>query len=170
MAFRRFRRSSMQPVNSIKHIIDTSGGLTSANSVNEIAKGVPAQDPVNFAPNEVIFGSKINAFFLSIFVIGDSSAALSGPIDWYLIKKEAGQTSVLTPGNTGTSNFRNQIIHEEKGISGSGDGTPMVFKGVIVIPRGMRRMREGSLWQIVLKCNGADTCNFCIKAIYKSFR
>ncbi len=168
MVFRR--RSSKVPVNSIKHIIDAEGAWTESLSQTPIATAVSVADAV-FKPVEVTFGRTINAFFLSIFAIGLTGAPVNATINWYLMKKHQGQTSSIPPaGATGNNNLRNQIIHEEKGLSGSGDGTPMVFKGVVVVPRGMRRMREGDEWFIGAQTSvAANDVFFCIKAIYKSF-
>ncbi len=168
MAFRR--RMALQPINSIKHVIDTSGGLTSSTSDNVIVNAVPNVDPTVFVPGNVRVGSKINGFYLSVYVIGSTGAPLTGPIDWFLIKSHEGQiSSIPNPGATGVSKIRNQIIHEEKGLSGSGDGTAMVFKGVIAVPKGMRRMREGDTWRVDLRATDPDVLNFCVKAIYKSY-
>ncbi len=169
----RFRRgNSLRPVNSIKHIIDTEGVWTDVTSLSPIAVAVPNVDTTTFKPGDIRVGATVNGFFLSIFAIGSTGAPVAGSINWYLIKVHGGaQINALpVPGQTGTSDIRNQIIHEEKGIPGSGDGTPMVFKGVIAIPRGMRRMREGDQWTIgaVSSVAGNDV-NFCIKAIYKSY-
>ncbi len=167
MPFRRGRSRGV--VQSTKHIVDTEGALTNVTSQNVIATSVPAySDP--FTPTSVKFGEKIFGFFLSIFIIGATGAPVGGSQNWYIMKIHGGQTGDRpTPGQTGTSLLRNQIIHEEKGLAGSGDGTAMVFKGVIKVPRGMQRMREGDEWSIGLINNGTDGAQFCIKAIYKSF-
>ncbi len=162
----------MRPVNRIKHVVDLSGGLSSTSAAPSFAATVDAPSAV-FNPSEVNLGSTINAFFLSYFVIGDTGAPVSGPVDWYIAKARAGQNTVADfpdPGETGVSNVRNQIIHEEKGLPGSGDGTPMVFKGVIAIPKGMRRFRSGDVLFIKQKANSTDTPNFCAKFIYNEFR
>ncbi len=166
MGFRR----SIQPVNRVKHVVDVSGGLTSTTSTVDFAV-VVAQRSIPMGANECLLASTINGLFLSIYIIGSTGAPLSGPLDWYIHKRRAGQASASfpVPGNTGVSDLRNQIFHEEKGLSGSGDGTPMVFKGVIAIPKGMRRMRQGDILSIKLVATGADTPNFCIKAIYNEY-
>ncbi len=167
-----FRRGyAKRPVNSIKHILDSEGVLSAGlGSTNVIAVAVPNVDTSVFKPGDIRVGGTINGFFLSIFVIGATGAPVNGAINWLLIKLHAQQT-VPTPGNTGISEIRNQIIHEEKGLIGSGDGTAMAFKGVIAIPKGMRRMREGDSWVIIIRANtqGADDAQFCLKAIYKSY-
>ncbi len=166
-----FRRGmSARPINRTKNIIDVQGAVSGGStSVQTIATTVDTPTSP-FKPGDITVGGKINGFYVSIFVIGSTGAPLSGPINWYLWKQHAGQAATQpTPGQTGTSELRNQIIHEEKGLSGSGDGTPMVFKGVIAVPKGMRRMRSGDEWQIALNSDIADTNNFCTKVIYNAF-
>ncbi len=167
---RRFRSKS--PINSIKHIIDSTSQSTPGLNINVPIANAVANTGTTFNPVEVRVGATINAFFLSVFMIGSGGAGQgSGSLDWYIWKEHAGQAaSVPDPGSTGVSEIRNQIIHEEKGLAGSGDGTPMAFKGVIMIPRGMRRMREGDVWNVRLKNNSATgDVNLCVKAIYKSY-
>ncbi len=132
---------------------------------------VPNVDTAVFKPGDIRVGGKVNGFFISLFVIGATGAPLNGSINWYIIKTHEGQTAITPqPGQTGVSKIRNQIFHEEKGLAGSGDGTPMAFKGVIAVPRGMRRMREGDQFSIVLNSQDAtNDATFCLKAIYKSF-
>ncbi len=153
-----------------KHIIDSEGALAGGvTSATPIAQTVPNLDPTTFKPGDVRIGAKIHGFFFSVFVIGATGAPLTASIDWYVWKAHEGQTAP-TPTTTGTSKVRNQIIHEEKGLAGSGDGTPMAFKGVIVVPKSMRRMREGDRWEIRLRSGDAtNNATFCIKVIFKSF-
>ncbi len=160
------------PVNKIKHIVDNQGGLSGGvvSVIPQVATVV--QDSPVFDPAEVKLARTINAFFVSVFVIGATGAPLNGSIDWYLAKVRSGQTfgSFPDPGATGTSDVRNQIIHEEKGLAGSGDGTAMAFKGVIVVPRGMRRMREGDTWLFKLRSTDMTSdAQFCTKFIFNSF-
>ncbi len=162
----------MSPINSIKHVVDVSGALSGGSSSQvPVSVAVPNVDTTTFVPGDVRVGATINGFFLSIFVIGSTGAPINGPIDWYIVKIHEGQAgSTPTPGNTGISKIRNQIIHEEKGLAGSGDGTAMAFKGVVAIPRSMRRMREGDVWRIVIRSEDAtNDAQFCVKAIFKSF-
>ncbi len=104
-------------------------------------------------------------------MIGASGGGLNNSLNWYISKEHTGQAGDFPqPSETGVSALRNQIFHEEKGLAGSADGTPMAFKGVIVIPRGMRRMREGDVIALHLRnLDVTNDANFCIKAIYKSY-
>ncbi len=167
-----FRRSSRNPIQSVKHIIDTEGALTGGSTADvPISTTVESRsDPFN--PVELTIGETVNAFFLSIFLIGAGGAGVAGSINWYIGKARAGQAigSFPAPALTGPSDFRNQIFHEEKGLVGSADGTPMAFKGVIVVPKGMRRSRSGDQFFIKLRAtDNVNDVNFCVKAIYKSF-
>ncbi len=165
-------RFAKRPINSIKHILDSEGALSGgATGTVPIAVAVPNVDTAVFKPGDIRVGSSINAFFLSIFVIGSSGAGLTGSINWYLVKSHTGQSGSLPAGGaTGVSQIRNQIIHEEKGLAGSADGTPMAFKGVVMVPKGMRRMREGDEWFIRINSNDSVNDAFnCVKAIYKSY-
>ncbi len=161
----------MARIHSVKHIIDSEGALAAAaNSVNPIANGVAALEQP-FDPLDVAIGESVNNIFLSIFMIGATGSGQDGSLNWYIVKTRAGQFSSLPlAGETGVSNLRNQIFHEEKGLAGSADGTAMAFKGVIKVPKLMRRMREGDNFYIVLRnTDSVNNVNFCIKAIYKSF-
>ncbi len=166
----RFRGNALRPVNSIKHVLDSEGSLVAVtNSVTTIANAVPNVDTTTFVPGDIRVGAKINGFFISVFVIGNTGAPVVGSVNWYIAKTHTGQLGQLpNAGNTGVSLIRNQIFHEEKGLVGSGDGTAMAFKGVIAIPRGMRRMREGDQFHIVIRSIDGDA-QFCVKAIYKSY-
>ncbi len=160
-------------IHSIKHVIDTEGTLVAATDVNvQLATAVTTRsEPFN--PVEIEVGETVNAFYISIFIIGQTGAPVNAAQNWYIAKLRGGQgitAAFPNPGNTGPSDVRNQIFHEEKGLVGSGDGTAMAFKGVIVVPRGMRRVREGDEFFIKLRNNDAtDVSVFCLKSIYKSF-
>jgi len=165
------RRFSRGMVNSVKNVVDTSGQLTGATqSVTDVTATVAAQ--TTQGGNEVTQGSKVFAFFISIFVLG-SSGSTSGLVDWYIwknVRSAIPSASIPVPGATGTSPLRNYIIHEEKGLSATQDGTPMVFKGVIKVPRHLQRNAADDKWQIRLLSETGNDADFCIKVIYKFFR
>ncbi len=174
MGVPRFGRGSRlgTQIHSIKHVIDSEGVLAAATNSDNIIQSTVVTRTDPFVPTQCEVGEILNGFFISIFVIGDTGAPVNGSINWYIAKRRSGQnlvTDFLDPGNTGTSDVRNQIFHEEKGLVGSGDGTAMAFKGVIVVPKNMRRIRQGDQFFIKIRANGTDSAQFCLKAIYKSF-
>ncbi len=172
MVFRRRGNRLGTQIHSIKHVIDATGALVQGAGIVSVPLAtavISRQTP--FQPVEVEVGETVNGFFISIFIIGSSGADVEGSQDWLIVKTRSGQADPV-PGLTGVSDIRNQIFHEEKGLVASGDGTPMVFKGVIVVPKSMRRMREGDKINIVLLNRSQTASNdtqFCLKAIYKSF-
>ncbi len=179
MSFRRGRRNLLV-VNSKKHIVETStviAAVTNTVLINVIdgvdtyqlsdADGVPT-------------GSKVNGIFFSIFIISEGGEiATEVPLaDWYIIHNPGNafaQTfdanNLPTPGATGTHKNKRFIIHTEKGLTGGGDaslaGIPMVFKGVITIPRKWRRIGEDDKLLVAIRTNFAS--KVCAQAIYKHF-
>ncbi len=124
----------------------------------------------------------INGIFISVFFIteGGEMANEVPLVDWYIIKDPGGNMGATgfsanglpTPGATGANENKRYIMHTEKGLSGGGNasltGVPMVFKGVIVIPKGFRRMNSGDQISIVARANFAT--KFCVQSIYKWYR
>ncbi len=174
------RYNRLRPINSVKHIVETSGILAaSTNTVlDELISGnsVYALATTNGVPA----GAKVNAFYFSFFAIaeGGEVAAEVPLVDWYVIKNP-GDTfastfdsiNLPTPGATGAHVNKNKIIHTEKGLAGGGDastaGVPMIFKGVIKLPRGMQRIAVGDRFQICARAN--FNTKFCLQAIYKHY-
>ncbi len=167
------RMSSIRPVNRTKQIVDAEGALTGA-ATSRTPIGITVEVPTSpYKPGDLMVGSTVNGIFLSLFIIGATGAPLVGSLNWYIAKIRAGQdpvTDLPLPGSTGVSEIRNQIFHEEKGLAGSGDGTPMAFKGVIAVPKGMRRMRSGDQFIVAIRSLDATVdATFCLKAIYNSY-
>lgn len=171
-------RSGLRPINSRKNIAEISGILaaTTDSVLDNIILGV---DQADLAVNEeVTTGSTVNGFFFSCFFIAEGGEVANEVplVDWYIIKDPGGTfgttfdaTHLPTPGATGTHQNKRFIIHTEKGLAGGGDastaGVPMIFKGVIVIPKGMRRIAVNDRFRFVARANFAT--KFCVQAIYK---
>ncbi len=143
--------------------------MAATESVTTIAQGVRAlSTPIN--PVECEVGSNIGAIYLSVYILGDSGSN-SGLVDWYIWKEPGDIVTTANepvPGNTGISVLRRFIFHEAKGLFATQDGTPMVEKIVVRIPPRYRRMGDND--KFVVKILSPTTGEFCIKAIYKTFR
>ncbi len=170
----------LHPINATKNISETSGilgagvnteALFVVNTIESSAVALSDQDGV--AKNSTVRG-----FFISLFFITEGGEVASEVplVNWYVIKDNGGNMSgtfdashLPTPGATGTHENKRFIFHTEKGLSGGGDaslsGVPMVFKGVIKIPRGFQTMRINDRITICARANFAT--KFCIQAIYK---
>lgn len=163
----RFRGRSLNPVNSVKRVVDIETSLAAAtNSKVTIVTATEVQAPTSSATACPI-GATISSFFLSVFMLS-SDATTSGFGNWYLIKLPGKETAFPNPGATGLDDQVRFIFHEEKAILSTEDGTAMGFKGVIKIPPRFKRVGRGDEWAIVLRSSIA--AQFCIKAIYKYYQ
>ncbi len=177
MVFRR-RFSSLHPINSRKNVVDTSSilGIATNTVVDNIITGVDQADlSVN---DEVTTGSRVSSFYHSSFYIAEGGEIANELplVDWYIIYDPGGTfgttfdaTHLPTPGSTGVHVNKRFIIHEEKGLTGGGDvslaGVPMIFKGVLKLPRGRQRVAVGDRWRLCARANFAT--KLCSKFIYK---
>ncbi len=159
----------LRPVNSFKHVLDANG-TTVAGVTSVVPILTEAVDRDSAVPASVPLGAKVFSIFFIIFVLG-SAGGVSGLADWLFWKNPRQQVISAnrpTPGNVGTSVVRNMVIHEEKGIVPTSDGTPMVFKGVLKIPKHMQRIADNDNFEI--RILSPTTLQFCVKAIYKDYQ
>ncbi len=179
MPFRQ-RGNFLRPINSVKHIVETSNIIAAVtNTVHQtIVDGVNTYTlgDVNGVPT----GSKVSSFYLSVYAISEGGEVANEVplVDWYIIKVPGGTygttfdaTNLPTPGATGSHQNKNKIIHTEKGLSGGGDaslsGVPMIFKGVIKIPKGMQRIAQDDQILLCVRTNFAT--KLCAQTIYKHY-
>ncbi len=172
-----FRRN-LQVINRRKNVVDQSGIL--AAGVNTVLDNIiTVVDQADLASvDEVTTGSRVNGFFMSFFAIAEGGEIANEVplVDWYVIKDSGGAfgttfdaTHLPTPGATGSHVNKRWIIHEEKGLAGGGDaslsGVPMIFKGVLGVPKHMRRMAISDRFRFIARANFAT--KQCTKFIYK---
>ncbi len=178
-----FGRMGMHPINSTKNIAEASGILAAVTNT-VIGTLVDSVDAATLADtNGVEKNSSINSIFLSTFFVSEGGEVASEVplVDWYILINRGGKigstfgsTGALLPipGSQGLAVNKNAILHSEKGLTGGGDaslaGVPMVFKGVIKIPRSMRRMIVGT--QILICARANFNTKFCLQAIYKWYK
>ncbi len=163
------RMSSLRPVHRIKHVVDLQGALTVGTQGEEfVAKAVDA--PVLANTTEVETGAKINGIYLKVEAYATSAAALSN-LYMFLYKNPGGNITAPQANGVGSDDNKRFVIHQEMVMLQQVDkGNPRtVFNGVIVIPKGMRRMGPNDYWGLALKSPGV-TVNFCFQAHYKEFR
>ncbi len=180
LPFRR-NRMALRPIDSVKHIVETNSILAAGvNTVLlDIINGVDTYSLSD--TNGVPTGAKVNGFYLSFFAYteGGELASEVPLVDWYILKSPGevygdtfAATTLPTPGSTGNHQNKSKIIHTEKGLAGGGNlalnGVPMVFKGVIVIPKGMRRIAENDELLLCARANFAT--KVCVQSIYKHYK
>ncbi len=172
----------MAIINSTKNVVDASGVIPANVSTNIIVpvKGVTANAVQTTEFNNVIRGSKVSGFYLSLFFaldINQTGAGVVPLVDWLVFYNKNGIIDSTShsatnpqvypvPGATGNNTNRSQVFHESKGLVGEkNDGSKMAFEGVIRLPKGYQRIGEKTEITIVARSN-FDTV-FCAKAIYK---
>ncbi len=178
MAFRR--RNFLRPINTVKHVVDTST-ITTAVTNAVVQNSVVAVDTALLANvEEVDAGSSIRSIFYTIYVYSEGGEVANEIplVDFYFLKNPGNAwgafnaTNLPTPGATGVHINKRHILHEEKGLAGGGDasltGVPMVFKGVIRIPRGRQRFGQSDTFLVAMRTN--FNSKICIKAIYKEVK
>ncbi len=178
MVFRRGQRN-LRPINSLKHIAEVST-IVAASTNTVFLTFVDQTDTYTLADtNGVPQGASVNSVFISVFAIAEGGEVANEVplVDWYIIKNPGSTwtgfdaTNLPTPGATGAHRNKRWIIHTEKGLAGGGDasiaGVPMIFKGVISIPRHMRRIAQGDSISLIVRTNFAT--KMCAQAIYKHF-
>ncbi len=160
---------SLRPINRIKHVVDIQGALPSATVVaNKIINTKDA--PVLANVSEVETGCTINGIFLNIQVYATSATSLANC--YFIMYKNPGNNITAPQPNTvGSDDNKRFVIHQEMVmLEKNTTGIPRtMFKGVIAIPRGMRRCAPNDTWYINLFTPGV-TADFCIQTIYKEFR
>ncbi len=152
-------------------MVDLQGGLT-AGTGTSLALLDTEDNPVATGQNKVATGSKCNGFFLTVEVsrVGTTSDVIANV--YMAIFKNPGSNLTLPEANAvGVSDNKKWSFHQEMVmLQGTNAGNPRtLFKGVIAIPRHMRR--NGTDDQITLRIfAGAVAINFCVQCHYKEFR
>lgn len=172
----RFRRN-LHPVIATKNVNETSGILAASTDTVLLNLTSTVNSATLAATNSVERGSSVNGFFLSLFFYTEGGEVANEVplVDWYLIKNPGGNfsafsaTELPTPGAQGSHDNKRYIFHTEKGLSGGGDaslaGVPMVFKGVIGIPKGFRKHNANDQISLIARANFAT--KFCVQTIYR---
>ncbi len=173
MMVARFRKSlNLRPINSVKHIVDFSAALGSGTQL-EIDLIVAKDNPTLAAPADVSVGCAVKWVYLTLEV--SANEVVGGAIPnfyMYVWKNPGGNLTDTSPANTGDSDNKKHILHQEMVMfenTATGGNPRNVFKGVIKIPRGKQRFGfEDKLGLVLL--SPAVNINLCFQCIYKEFR
>ncbi len=170
---RRFN-SSLRPVHRIKHIVDAEGSVDDTPIVTvPLIETVDA--PVLASVTQVETGSKVNGIYLHVEV--SHTSGTGRPNIYIIIFKNPGNNlaaSGFNPKLMGLNDNKRFVIHQEmilmSGDAGNGLPRP-IFNGVIVIPKGFRRMGPGDklIMNIVTGTAGVNA-DWCLQCHYKEFR
>ncbi len=173
MVFRRSRGMALRPINRIKHVVDSSATIA-AGATGTVVVALATDTPTLAVTSSVETGSKINGFYIR-HETASNEAISAGAIPnyyFYLAKNPGGNISLPTPNAVGGNDNKRFVIHQEMTMienKGQGSNARTVFNGVIVVPKGMRRMGPNDQWTIHTICPALDTAG-CTQIHYKEFR
>ncbi len=169
----RYRRmSAIHPVNRIKHVFDDSATVTAGVLIGiQLVKEVVA--PVLANTNEVLTASKVNGIYLKVEVSATETLAGTPIPNVYMAiyKDDDGTLGNIDPTNVGANAKKKNVIHQEMiMLNNTIGGNPRVlFNGVVVIPKGMRRFGPAGSLKLTIKSTALDFA-YCLQSHYKEFR
>ncbi len=132
---------------------------------------VADDDPVISSPSQVITGSTVNGIFLTVEVVNTGVTGVLANAYMMVMKNPGGNLTFPNPNIVGTSDNKKYVIHQEmimlQMVDNSNPRT--LFKGVIVLPRHMRRFGPNDLLQLAIFSPGVEISG-CSQVHYKEFR
>ncbi len=164
---------SIRPVNRIKHVVENNATLAAnTNLVIPIVDTVDAPVLTNTA--EVQTGAKVNGVYCRVEIASNEAISLGAIPNVYLyIAKNPGSNLALpAPNNVGANDNKRFVIHQEMSMienKGQGSNARTLFNGVVVIPKGYRRMGPDDQLVCTIRCPALDTA-VCAQFHYKEFR
>ncbi len=171
MVFQRFsRQNAKRPINSIKHIKDEQGGLIAGTQTIVTLADAKDAFPLLADVDKVVTGSSISSIFCNIQVATTGTAALANV--YAAFYKNPGNNIVLPNANViGSSDTKKLFFHQEMlMVEKNTTAFPRtLFKGVLIIPRGMRRMAADDKIGLLLFAPGVNF-DYCVQCIYKEYR
>ncbi len=160
----------MRPINRIKHVVDAQGAT--ALGVNFDTNLIRSTDtPTLAATADVETGSKVNAIYLRVEVVNTGTTGVLANAYLAVFKSPGASIAISDPNVIGSDKDKRYVIHQEmvmlQMIDNSNPRT--LFNGVIMIPRGYRRMGPADLVIARVFSPGVEL-NICIQCHYKEFR
>ncbi len=152
--------------------MDASATLAKNTKLNQsLVLAVDAPTLGNITQVET--GSKVNGIYLKVEVASNETEVIGAiPNVYMMVFKNPGGNNTFPDANTvGTSDLKRYVIHQEMiMIENSKGGNPRVlFNGVIVIPKGMRRFAPNDELRVQVFSPVIDIA-VCFQCHYKEFR
>ncbi len=126
--------------------------------------------PVLGNTREVETGCTVNSIYLNVTLNPTTEAALPN-VYIIIYKNPGGSIGNIAPNAVGSSDNKRFVIHQEmRMLGGSITEIPVtLFRGVISIPKGYRRMGINDLLTIRILAPGV-AIEYCVQCIYKEYR
>ncbi len=172
MTVARYRSMALRPINRIKHVVDSSAALAAGVVLTNVL--VQSTDtPTLAVTNTVETGSKVNGIYLRVEVASNEAQDVGAIPNVYMAisKDPGGNLAAVDPNLVGASDNKRFVIHQEMAmIDNKLGGNPRtLFNGVIVIPKGMRRMGPNDTFNVTFESPALNIV-LCWQAHYKEFR
>ncbi len=170
MVFRKRFNSALRPVHRIKHVVDSQFATPLNVAVDTIlVNSVDAPTLAN--TDQVETGSTVNGIFLSIEAVNTGVAGVLANAYIMVFKNPGGNLVFPNPNVVGANDNKKYVIHQEMVMFQMVDNSNprTLFKGVIVIPKHLRRMAIADQVNVRAFAPGVET-NWCLQAHYKEFR
>lgn len=170
---RRRSGGNIRPVQRIKHVVDTSATVA-ANALLAMDIATTKDAPVLANTAECMTGSTVNGIYIRIEAASNEAISLGAIPNFYLAiwKNPGDNLPDVSPPSVGANDNKRFVIHQEMTMienKGQGSNPRTIFNGVVVIPRGMRRMGPEDKIQALIRCPALDTA-VCMQAHFKEFR
>ncbi len=166
---RRFNRS-IRPVNRIKHVVDSQFATALNTAVDTIL--VNAVESSTLAATAFVEqGATVNGIFLSVQAVNTGTTDVLANAYMMVFKNPGGNLTFPNPNTVGSSDNKKYVIHQEMVMLQMVDNSNprTLFKGVIVIPKHLRRMAIADTLIMRVFAPGVET-NWCMQCHYKEFR
>ncbi len=162
--------SSIRPVNRIKHVTDKQGA-TALGVVDIQSIAVAVDNPTQAVTAQVAIGSKINGIYLRVEVVNTGVTGVLANAYFMIVKNPGFNLTFPDPNVVGANDNKKYVMHQEMVMLNMTDnGNPRtLFNGVVVIPRGYRRMGPNDTIDVHIFSPGVEL-SFCTQAHYKEFR
>jgi len=164
---------ALRPINRIKHVVDGSATVA-ANATGTQVVATATDTPTLAVTTSVETGSKINGFYIRHEAASNEAIDLGAIPNYYfyLAKNPGGNVALPSPNAVGANDNKRFVVHQEMTMienKGQGSNPRTIFNGVIVVPKGMRRMGPNDQWVIHTIAPALDTAG-CFQIHYKEFR
>ncbi len=161
---------SLNVINSIKNVRNSQFGITSTNTVVDIAKAVTSPAPT--VQSDVSHGCVIKALWCVIDVCGLAGTGVLNVFDGFLFKNPGANLTAPAVVSQGTSNekkfvfksWRQMIMRNQDGIY------PYHWEGWVKIPKRYQRMGTDDILQFIVACSAGTTGHCSVQFIYKWYR
>ncbi len=169
----RYRSMAMRPINRIKHVVDVSATLAGGTTgVSLIAAATDT--PTLAVTSSVETGAKINGFYIRAEVASNEAIDLGAIPNAYLFvwKNPGGNLTRPVASAIGANDNKRFVVHQEMTMienKGQGSNARTIFNGVVVVPKGMRRMGPGDVWEVCILVPTLNNAQ-CVQCHYKEFR